>query len=147
MAFLIAFACCVINNNDTFNLTIWGYAPNTNNVKTNPLGPIVLLMALNTIYSAMSLLISGILMVIIWYACYSSPWYYFTILIKLWALTEISFVLIPIILVYCLNFLLIKFLPMLCIIKFGGPKYVSIQYICNMSYVCLVFIFCNNLPV
>ena len=38
---------------------------NTNSIKTNPLGLIVLLIALNTIYSAISLSISGILTAII----------------------------------------------------------------------------------
>jgi hypothetical protein len=65
MAFLIAFACYVTNSNSASNLTIWGYALNTNSVGTNLLGPAVLLMALNAIYSAMSLLILGILTVII----------------------------------------------------------------------------------
>ena len=39
--------------------------PNTNSIKTNLLGPAVLLIALNAICSAMFLLILGILMVII----------------------------------------------------------------------------------
>ena len=39
--------------------------PNTNSIKTNLLGLVVLLMALNTIYSAISLLILEILIVII----------------------------------------------------------------------------------
>ena len=47
------------------NLTIWGYMPNTNNIKNNPLELAVLLMALNAIYSAIFLLILGILIVII----------------------------------------------------------------------------------
>ena len=59
------FARYITNSNGTSNLIIWGYAPNTNSVKTNLLGLIVLLIALNAIYSAISLLILGILMVII----------------------------------------------------------------------------------
>ena len=47
------------------NLTICGYAPNTNNIKTNLLGLVVLLIALNAIYSTIFLLILGILIVII----------------------------------------------------------------------------------
>jgi len=47
------------------NLTIWGYVPNTNSIKTNPLGLAVLLMALNAIYSTISLLILEILIIII----------------------------------------------------------------------------------
>ena len=39
--------------------------PNINNIKTNLLGLAVLLMALNTIYSTIFLLILGILMAII----------------------------------------------------------------------------------
>ena len=61
MAFLIAFAHCVTNSNSMSNLTIQGYAPNTNNIGINLLGPVVLLMALNAIYSAISLLILRIL--------------------------------------------------------------------------------------
>jgi len=59
------FACCITNGDSMSNSTIWGYAPNTNSVGTSPLGLAVLLMALNAIYSAISLLISGILTVII----------------------------------------------------------------------------------
>ena len=47
------------------NLTIWGYTPNTNNIKTNLLGLAVLLIALNTIYNTIFLLILEILLVII----------------------------------------------------------------------------------
>jgi hypothetical protein len=83
-------------------------------------------MALNAICSTISLLILGILMVIIWYTRYSGLWYYSTILIELWALTRTPFVLIPIVLIYCLNSLLIKFLPMLCVTKSSSPRYVLI---------------------
>ena len=55
----------IINSNSIFNLTIRGYTPNTNSIKTNPLGLVVSLMALNAIYSAISLLILGILIAII----------------------------------------------------------------------------------
>ena len=65
MAFLIAFTRCITNGNNISNLTIQGYAPNTNNIKTNLLGLAVSLIALNTIYSTISLLILGILMAII----------------------------------------------------------------------------------
>ena len=65
MAFLIAFACYIINGNSAFNLTIWGYILNTNSVGTNLLGLVVLLMALNAICSTISLLILGILTAII----------------------------------------------------------------------------------
>ena len=47
------------------NLTIWEYILNTNSVKTNLLGLVVLLIALKAIYSTISLLILGILIVII----------------------------------------------------------------------------------
>jgi len=147
MAFLIAFTHCVINSDGASNSTIWGYAPNTNSVKTNPLGPVMSLMALNAICSAMSLLISGILTVIIWYAHYSSLWYCSIMLMELWALTGTPFMLIPIVLAYCLNSLLIKFLPILCVTRSGGPRYILIQHIHNTSYVCLALIFCNYLPV
>ena len=65
MAFLIAFTRCITNGNNISNLTIQGYAPNTNNIKTNLLGLVVLLIALNAICSVIFLLILGILMVII----------------------------------------------------------------------------------
>ena len=65
MAFLIAFACYIINSNSTSNSTIQGYTPNINSIETNLLGPAVLLMALNAIYSAISLLILKILTTII----------------------------------------------------------------------------------
>ena len=44
---------------------IYKYAPNTNKVGTRPFRPAVLLKALNTIYRAASLLISGSLITII----------------------------------------------------------------------------------
>ena len=47
--------------------------PNTINIKTNLLGLAVLLIALNTIYSTISLLILEILIVIIQYTRYSGP--------------------------------------------------------------------------
>ena len=65
MAFLIAFAYYITDSNSTSNLTIWGYTLNTNNIGTNLLGPVVSLMALNAIYSAIFLLILGILTAII----------------------------------------------------------------------------------
>ena len=65
MAFLIAFTRYITNSNSASNSTIWGYTPNTNSIKTNLLGPVVLLIALNAIYSAISLLILEILIAII----------------------------------------------------------------------------------
>ena len=65
MAFLIAFVCYITDSNSISNLIIWGYIPNTNSIKTNLLGPVVLLIALNAIYSAIFLLILGILIAII----------------------------------------------------------------------------------
>ena len=65
MAFLFVFARYIINSDSISNLIIRGYALNTNSIKTNLLGPVVLLIALNTIYSTISLSILGILMVII----------------------------------------------------------------------------------
>ena len=63
--FLIALAYYIIDGNSTSNLTIQGYTPNTNSIGTNPSGLVVLLIALNAIYSTISLSISGILIVII----------------------------------------------------------------------------------
>ena len=65
MAFLIAFICYIINSNSISNLTIWGYVLNTNSINTNLLRLVVLLIALNAIYSTISLSMLGILMVII----------------------------------------------------------------------------------
>ena len=65
MAFLIAFARCIINSNSASNLIIWGYTPNINNIRTNLLRLVVLLIALNATCSAISLLILGILIAII----------------------------------------------------------------------------------
>jgi hypothetical protein len=65
MAFFIAFACCVTDSNSAFDSIIRGYAPNTNSIGTNLSGLVVLLIALNIIYSAIFLLISGISTVII----------------------------------------------------------------------------------
>ena len=65
MAFLIVFVYYIIDSDNISNLTIWRYTPNTNNIGINLLGLAVLLMALNAIYSAIFLLILGILTVII----------------------------------------------------------------------------------
>ena len=65
MAFLIALAHYIINNDSISNLTIQGYALNTNNIGINLLRLAVLLIALNAICSTISLLILGILIVII----------------------------------------------------------------------------------
>ena len=51
------FACYIINSNSISNSTIQGYTPNTNSIEINLLKPAVLLMALNAIYNAISLLI------------------------------------------------------------------------------------------
>jgi hypothetical protein len=83
MAFLIIFACYITVGNSASNLTIQGYMPNTNRVGTNLSGPAVSLIALNAIYNAMSLSISGILMVTIWYIHHNGPWYHSTIPIEL----------------------------------------------------------------
>jgi hypothetical protein len=55
MAFLIAFTRYITNSNSASNLTIRGYTPNTNSIGTNLLRLAVLLIALNAIYSAISL--------------------------------------------------------------------------------------------
>ena len=65
MAFLIAFTRYITGSNSTSNSTIQGYTLNTNSIGINPLGPVMSLMALNAIYSAISLLILGISIVII----------------------------------------------------------------------------------
>ena len=65
MAFLIMFTRCITNSDGTSNSTIQGYTPNTNSIEINLLKPAVLLMALNAIYNAISLLILGILTAII----------------------------------------------------------------------------------
>ena len=41
----------------------------------------------------------------------------------------------PILIVYCLNSLLIKFLPILYIITFRGLRYILIQHIYNIPYI------------
>ena len=45
---------------------------------------------------------------------------------ELWALTKTLFILIPIVLIYCLNSLLIKFLPILYMTKSSSPRYILI---------------------
>ena len=65
MDFLITFTYYITDSNSVSNLTIQGYILNTNSVKTNLLGLVILLIALNTIYSTISLLILGILTAII----------------------------------------------------------------------------------
>ncbi len=126
MAFLIIFTCCVTDGDSISDLTIRGYILNTNSIGTNPLGLVVSLMALNAIYNVISLLILRISTVIIWYTHYSGLWYHFIILMELWALTGTPFILIPIVFIYCLNSLLIKFLPVSCITKSGSPRYMLI---------------------
>ena len=65
MAFLIAFTYTVTDGDSVSNSTIQGYILNINSIGTNLLGLTVSLIALNTIYSAISLLILGILIAII----------------------------------------------------------------------------------
>ena len=60
MAFLIMFTLYITDSNSIFNLTIWGHTPNTNRIGTNLLRLVVLLIALNAIYSIIFLLILGI---------------------------------------------------------------------------------------
>ena len=45
---------------------------------------------------------------------------------ELWALTETPFILIPIVPIYCLNSLLIKFLPISYVSKSSSLKYILI---------------------
>jgi hypothetical protein len=59
MAFLIIAARYVTIGEGVLNSTICGYTPNTRSVGTRPSRPAVLLIALNAIYRAMSLLILG----------------------------------------------------------------------------------------
>jgi len=55
--------------------------------------------------------------------------------------------LIPIVLTYYLNSLLIKFLLFIIVIKSGGPKYILISTSVIRSYMCLALIFYSYLLV
>ena len=147
ITFLIAVARYITEGNSVSNLTIWGQALKIKSIETRPSRPAVLLIALKAICRAISLLISGILVVIIQQAYYSRLWQYFTILMKLYDLTKINFILTPIIAVQYLNFLLIKFFLASIVIKFSSFKQLLIQYICKMSQVYLVLISYSYLPV
>jgi len=74
MAFLNAIARYITVGEGASESVIWGYALNTNSVGIRPSGPAELLITLKAIYSAISLLIPGILEVIIWYIRYKGPW-------------------------------------------------------------------------
>jgi len=73
MAFLNAIARYITIGEGTLESIIWGYALNTNSIGIRPSGPAESLIALKAIYSAMSLLIPGILEVIMWYIHYKGP--------------------------------------------------------------------------
>ena len=66
MAFFTIFVRCVTIGKGISSLAIYRYVPNTNKINTKPFGLAVLLKALNAIYRAISLLILGSLMTIIW---------------------------------------------------------------------------------
>ena len=140
IAFLMAVAHYITEGDGVSNLTIQGQALKTKSIKTRPSRPAMLLIALKAIYRAISLLISGISVIIIQQAYYSGLQQHFTILMELYNLTKTDFILTPIVAVQYLNFLLIKFFPISIVIKSGGFKQLSIQYICKMSQVYLILI-------
>jgi len=74
IAFLNAVARYITVGKGMLDSVIWGYALNTNSVGIRPSGPAELLIALKAIYSAIFLLILGILEVIIWYIRCKGPW-------------------------------------------------------------------------
>ena len=67
MAFLNAIARYITIGEGTLESIIWGYALNTNSIGIRLSGSAELLITLKAIYSAISLLISSILEVIMWY--------------------------------------------------------------------------------
>jgi len=73
MAFLNAISRYVTIGEGASDSIIWGYALNTNSVGIRPFSPAKSLIALKAIYSAISLLIPGILEVIIWYIHHKGP--------------------------------------------------------------------------
>ena len=66
MAFFTVFARYITVGEGVSSSAIYGYAPNTNKIGTRLFRPAVLLKALNTICRAISLLILGSLITIIW---------------------------------------------------------------------------------
>ena len=147
ITFLIAAARYITEGDGMSNLTIQGQALKTKSIGTRPPRPAISLIALKAIYRAISLLISGILVIIIQQACYSGLQQRSIILIKLCDLTKINFIVIFKVIVQYLNSLLIKFFLVFIVIKSSSPKQLLIQYICRMSQVCLVLISCSYLPV
>ena len=133
IAFLIAAARYITKGDGASDLTIQGQAPKTKSIETRPPKLAMLLIALKAIYRAISLLISGISVIIIWQAYCSRLQQRSTIPIELYNLTKTDFILTPIVIVQCLNSLLTKFFLVFIIIKSGSPKQLSIQYIYKMS--------------
>ena len=129
IAFLIAAARYITEGDGASNLTIWGQALKTRSIGTRPSRLAMSLMALKAIYRAISLLISGISVIMIWQACYSRPQQRSTILIELCNSTRTDFIVTPIVAAQCLNSLLTKFFPASIVIKSGGPKQLLIQHI------------------
>ena len=74
MAFLNTIARYITVGKGTSDFVIWGYALNINSVGIRPSSSTELLIALKAIYSAISLLIPGILKVIMWYIRCKGPW-------------------------------------------------------------------------
>ena len=74
MAFLNAITYYITVGKGTSDSVIWGYALNTNSVDIRPSSSMELLITLKAICSAISLLISGILEVIMWYIRYKGLW-------------------------------------------------------------------------
>ena len=122
IAFLIAAARCVTEGDGASDLTIQGQAPKIKSVGTRPFRLAVSLMALKAIYRAISLLISGISVVIIQQTCRSRLQQCSTILMELCDLTKTDFILTPIVAAQYLNSLLIKFFLVSIVIKSSGPK-------------------------
>ena len=74
MAFLNVIAHYITIGEGASDFVIQGYVLNTNSVGIRLSSPVESLIALKAIYSAIFLLIPGILKVIIWYICYKGPW-------------------------------------------------------------------------
>ena len=129
IAFLMAAARYITKGNGASDLTIQGQALKTRSVGTRPSGPAMLLMALKAIYRAISLLISGISVIIIQQACHSGPQQRSTILMEFCDSTKTNFVVAPIVAVQYLNSLLIKFFLVSVVIKSSSPKQLLIQHI------------------
>jgi len=73
MAFLNAIAHYITVGEGALDFIIQGYALNTNSISIRLSGSTESLIVLKTIYSAISLLIPGILEVIMWYMHYKGP--------------------------------------------------------------------------